>query len=108
MHLDERLDFAPPLESLRAHALGYLPWTTLDTSDDGMGIRALLSSIVDLLYHDDLLASLTALENDCNLSSLHESYGQERKRNGIPFPACRLKKGVNKYTTRDGHESSHL
>ena len=33
-----------------------------------MGIRALFITIIDLLYDDDLFASLAALEEDCNLS----------------------------------------
>jgi hypothetical protein len=33
-----------------------------------MRIRALFSTIIDLLYDDDLFASLTALKDDSNLS----------------------------------------
>ena len=33
-----------------------------------MWIRALLSTIVELFYDDDLLAGLATLKDDCNLS----------------------------------------
>ena len=39
----------------------------LDASNDGMRVWTLLCTIVELLYDDDLLASLAALKDDCNL-----------------------------------------
>jgi hypothetical protein len=47
-----------------------------------MGVWALLRTIVELLYDDDLLASLATLEDDGNLVSLHRSYGHKEKRYG--------------------------
>jgi hypothetical protein len=38
-----------------------------------MGIWALFSTIVDLLYDDDLFASLAALEDDSNFPGLVDS-----------------------------------
>jgi hypothetical protein len=38
-----------------------------------MGVWALLGTIIDLLYDNDLFASLTALEDDCNLGFHHPS-----------------------------------
>ena len=61
MHLDERFDLLPPRELLRAHALGHFPGIALDASNDSMGIWALFGTIIELLYDDDLFASLAAL-----------------------------------------------
>lgn len=66
-HLDERLDFLPSREPLRPHALGHFPGIALDASNDSMGIRALFSTVIELLNDDDLFASLAALEDDGNL-----------------------------------------
>ena len=65
--LDERLDLAPLRHLLRAHALRHLEWVTLDAGDDGMGVWPLLGALVELLDDDDLVARLTALEDDRNL-----------------------------------------
>jgi hypothetical protein len=67
VHLDERFDFAPPRKLLCSHSLGHFPGIALDSSNDGMGIWALLGAIIDLLYDNDLLACLAALEDDGNL-----------------------------------------
>jgi hypothetical protein len=84
-HLDERLDFTSPREFLGSHAFSHLPGVAFDASNDSMGVWALLSTIIELLYDDDLLASLATLENDGNLVSLHRSYCTERKEMGT-FP----------------------
>jgi hypothetical protein len=42
----------------------------LDTGHDGVGVRALLGTLVALLDNDDLLTGLTAREDDGNLSGL--------------------------------------
>ena len=68
-HLDERLDLAPLRELLRTHALGDLQWVALDAGNDGVGVGALLGALVELLDYDDLLARLTALQNNCNLQN---------------------------------------
>jgi hypothetical protein len=67
-YLDEGFDLAPPCKLLGSHALGHLPRVALDTSNDGMWIRTLLVTVIDLFYDDDLLAGLATLKDDCNLS----------------------------------------
>lgn len=84
-HLDERFDFTSPREFLGTHTFGHLPGVAFDSSNDSMGVWALLSTIIKLLYDDDLLASLATLEDDGNLFSLHRSYGTETKEMGT-FP----------------------
>jgi hypothetical protein len=66
-HLDERLDFAPALQLLGTHALRDLPWVALDASNDSVGVWSLLGTIIELLDDDDLLASLAALKDECDL-----------------------------------------
>jgi hypothetical protein len=41
-HLDERLDLGSLLHPLLAHSTGDLPWVSLDTGNDGVGVRSLL------------------------------------------------------------------
>jgi hypothetical protein len=67
VHLDEGFDFTPPRKLLRPHSLGHLPGIALDSGNDGMRIWAFLGAIIDLLYDDDLLACLAALEDDSDL-----------------------------------------
>jgi hypothetical protein len=67
-YLDEGFYFLPPRKLLRPHAPGHFPGIPLDASNDSMRIWALFSTIIGLLYDDDLFASLTALEDDSNLS----------------------------------------
>jgi hypothetical protein len=67
-HLDERLNLAPTRELLRAHTLGDLKRVALDAGDDRVGVGALLRALVHLLDDDDLVAGLTTLENDGDLS----------------------------------------
>ena len=67
-YLDEGFYFLPPRKLLCPHAPGHFPGIALDASNDSMRIRALFSTIIDLLYDDDLFASLTALKDDSNLS----------------------------------------
>ena len=66
-HLDERLDLAPLRELLRTHALGDLQWVALDASNDSVGVGALLGALIELLDDNDLLARLTAGQNDGDL-----------------------------------------
>ena len=66
-YLDERLDLAPLGKLLCAHTLRYLEGVTLDAGDDGVGVWPLLSALIKLLDDDDLVARLTALEDDRNL-----------------------------------------
>jgi len=47
-----------------------------------MRIRALFSTIIDLLYDDDLFAGLTALEEDCNLGVSINGMVKRQNRNG--------------------------
>ena len=75
-YLDERLDLAALRNLLRTHTLRYLERVTLDAGNDRMGVGPLLGALVELLDDDDLVARLTALEDDRNLtydsaSSLH-------------------------------------
>ena len=66
--LDEGFYFLPPRKLLCPHAPGHFLRIALDASNDSMRIRALFGTIIELLYDDDLFASLAALENDSNLS----------------------------------------
>ena len=66
-YLDERLDLAALRDLLRTHALRYLEGVTLDAGNDRMGVGPLLGALVELLDDDDLVARLTALEDDRNL-----------------------------------------
>ena len=66
-YLDERLDLAALRNLLRTHALRYLEGVTLDAGNDRMGVGPLLGALVELLDDDDLVARLTALEDDRNL-----------------------------------------
>ena len=70
-YLDERFDLTPSLKLLGPHALRHLPRVALDTSNDGMRIWALLGAIVELLYDDDLLASVATLEGYRDLGILN-------------------------------------
>ena len=69
-HLDERLDLAPLRNLLGAHTLRHLEGVTLDAGNDSMGVWPLLGALIELLDDDDLLAGLTALQNDCHLKNL--------------------------------------
>ncbi len=64
-----------------------------------MGIRALFGTIIDLLYDDDLFASLAALEDDSNLCDSPLKRGQETKQNYVLFRACRLEERLRTYRT---------
>jgi hypothetical protein len=75
-HLDERLDLAAACEFLGSHALGDLQRVALDAGDDGVGVGALLGALIKLLDDNDLVACLTALENDGNLISTRVSPGR--------------------------------
>jgi hypothetical protein len=66
--LDERLDLVPPGEFLAAHSLGDFPGVPLDASDDGVGVWSLLGALIELLDHDGLLACMSSLREDGNLS----------------------------------------
>ena len=66
-YLDERLDLAALRNLLRTHTLRYLERVTLDAGNDRMGVGPLLGALVELLDDDDLVARLTALEDDRNL-----------------------------------------
>jgi hypothetical protein len=67
--LDKRLNAAPPLQLLGAHSPRNFSRVTLNASNDSMGIRPLLGSFIDLLDNDDLLACLTALQDDGDLDN---------------------------------------
>ena len=67
-YLDEGFYFLPPRKLLRPHAPSHFPGIALDASNDSMRIRAFFSTIIELLYDDDLFASLAALEDDSNLN----------------------------------------
>ena len=68
--LDEWLDLAALVLAGLGHAAGDLLWVALDTGDDGVWVRPLLGTFIVLLDDDDLLASLTAGENDGDLQSV--------------------------------------
>lgn len=85
-YLDEGFYFLPPRKLLRPHAPGHFLGIALDASNDSMRIRALFSTIIDLLYDDNLFASLSALEDDGNLSvSLLMAWPKEKTEMGT-FP----------------------
>lgn len=65
--LDEGLYSASPLYLLGAHAASDFSGVTLDASDDRVGVGTFLGSLIELLNDDDLLACLTALQDDGNL-----------------------------------------
>jgi hypothetical protein len=65
--LDKRLHSASPLYLLGAHAAGDFSRVPLDASNDRVGIGTLLGSLIELFDDDDLLACLTALQDDGNL-----------------------------------------
>jgi hypothetical protein len=85
-YLDEGFDLTPPRKPLRPHALGYFPRVTLDTTNDSVWIRALLGTIVELFYDDDLLAGLATLKDDCDLSIPLMIWSTDGKTSGT-FPA---------------------
>jgi hypothetical protein len=61
-----------------------------------MGVWALLITIIDLLYYNDLLASLTTLENDCNLGFRPLIvWPTGRKESEVLFRACKLEESVS-------------
>lgn len=66
-HLDERLDAAPPLQLLSAHSPCNFSWVALNASNDSMGVWPILRSLIDLLNNNDLLACLTALQDNGDL-----------------------------------------
>jgi len=66
-HLDERLDTVPPLQLLGAHSPRDLSGVTLNASNNSVGVWPFLGSFIDLLDNDDLLACLTALQDDGDL-----------------------------------------
>jgi len=47
-NLDERLDLGTLGNTLLAHVLGDLEGVTLDTSDDGVTVTALLGTLIDM------------------------------------------------------------
>lgn len=65
--LDKRLHSASPLYLFGAHAAGDFSRVPLDASDDRVGVGTLLGPLIELLDDDDLLACLTALQDDGNL-----------------------------------------
>lgn len=68
--LYEGLNPTSPLYFLRTHATRYFPGVTLDTSHDCMSVRSVLRAFIDLLDYDDLLARLTALQDDSDLGNM--------------------------------------
>jgi hypothetical protein len=93
-HLDERLDLRSPGDSLGTHRLGNLQRvpipphpisllsypshltplarldSLLDSGNNGVGVRPVLGTLVNLLDDDDLLSSLTSREDDSDLAGL--------------------------------------
>lgn len=67
-HLNKRLDLAPVCQLFLTHTPRYFPGVPLDASDNSMRVWSLLGALIQLFDNDDLLAGLTALEHDCNLS----------------------------------------
>ena len=98
-HLDEGLDFVPPLQLLRTHAPRYFPRVTLNPGNNGMWVGPLLRPVIELLDDNDLLACLTAGQHD---GDLVESYTRRyiMAQNIIlfafdaPFRACKLRSEV--------------
>ena len=77
------LTFFTPRKLLRPHAPEcHFPGIALDASNNSMRIRALFSTIIDLLYDDDLFASLTALEDDSNLCLSINGMAKSQNKNG--------------------------
>lgn len=66
-HLDEGLDLASSSKSLGTHRLVDRQRGSLNTSNDGVGVRSLLGSVIVLLDDDNLLSSLSTRENDGDL-----------------------------------------
>ena len=65
--LDERLYSVSPLYFLGSHAAGDFSRVTLDASDNRVGVGTFLGSLIELLDDNDLLACLTALQDDGDL-----------------------------------------
>jgi hypothetical protein len=74
--LDKGLDSAPPLHLLSTHTAGDFSWVTLDAGNDRVGVGTLLGSLIELLDNYDLLACLTALQDNSNLGAHHETSAQ--------------------------------
>lgn len=90
-HLDEGLDLAPLRQLLLAHTFRYLERVTLDASNDRVGIRPLLCSLIQLLDDNDLLAGLASLKYDRNLTySSVPSFTSFVSRVSSLFRACIL------------------
>ena len=90
-HFDEGLDFASGGELLLTHTAGHFSWVALDTGDNGVGVFPLLGSLIHLLDDDDLFASVTALEDDCDLNILTKSQIlTQSPQTRIPCRACIL------------------
>ncbi len=65
--LDKGLDAAALRNALSAHGLGDLEWVTLDTSDNGVGIRAGRGTFIVVLDNDGLFTGILALEDQDDL-----------------------------------------
>lgn len=68
--LEEWLDFVPLCNRLFAHALGHFSWVSLNASDNGVWVRSILGSLVELFDYDNLSSGLSALEDNGDLSWL--------------------------------------
>lgn len=68
--LDERLDLRSPGNSLSTHRLGDLQGVLLDSGNNGVRVRPVLGTLVDLLDDDDLLSSLSSRKDDGDLAGL--------------------------------------
>lgn len=68
--LDEGLDLGPTSETGLAHPLCRLARVALDASDDGVRVGSLLGALIELLDHNDLLASLPPLQHNRHLAGL--------------------------------------
>lgn len=54
--LDKGLDLRSFSKLLCSHRLGDLEWVSLNAGNDGMGVRALLRAVIELLQNDDLMS----------------------------------------------------
>lgn len=89
-HLDERLDFAPESQLLLAHAPRHFSGVTLNSGNDGVGERPAVGALIHLLDDNDLFAGLTALEDDCDLSTAQRLVGAI----GANFRVCAYLAGL--------------
>lgn len=107
-HLNEWLHFAPLSESFAPHTLRHLSRIPFDSSDNGVGVGALLGALIQLLNDDNLLSRLTSLEDDGDLCKTMSTTQFKRICVALTLPGLYTKRDISVSLKDTANSTAHL